>query len=230
MRWPRGVRARLAGALVLLVAVTAVALGVTVFVEARLRQQALADAAAQATFDLTVTVPGRQLPDEPTIDDVIWSGLTDRSGGGTSIGHRPGGRRDRQVERRPVGPAGATAGRRPGPGRSGCEPAYAWLDVAGRPSLVVGGLVLGGDLAVYFVRDVAEIDAAVGQLRAVLLGGTVVLVVVALLLARSLARDPLADRGSGPDRRAHRARRPARPGIRSVPTTSSGPGQTGSTG
>ena len=42
MRWPRGVRARLAGALVLLVAVTAIALGVTttVFVEARLRQQA----------------------------------------------------------------------------------------------------------------------------------------------------------------------------------------------
>ena len=79
MRWPRGVRARLAGALVLLVAVTAIALGVTttVFVEARLRQQALADAAAQATFDLTVTVPGRQLPAEPTIDDVIRSGLTD---------------------------------------------------------------------------------------------------------------------------------------------------------
>src|SRR4029453_16958652 len=79
MRWPRGVRARLAGALVLLVAVTAVALGVTttVFVEARLRQQAVADAAAQATFDLTVTVPGRQLPDEPTLDDVIRSGLID---------------------------------------------------------------------------------------------------------------------------------------------------------
>jgi len=50
MRWPRGVRARLAGALVLLVAVTAIALGVTttVFVEARLRQQALADAAVAA--------------------------------------------------------------------------------------------------------------------------------------------------------------------------------------
>ena len=122
MRWPRGVRARLAGALVLLVAVTAVALGVTttVFVEARLRQQALADAAAQATFDLTVTVPGRQLPDEPTIDDVIRSGLTDTfRRRNVEIGHRPGGRRDRQVERRPVGPAGATAGRRPGPGRSG---------------------------------------------------------------------------------------------------------------
>ena len=78
MRWPRGVRARLAGALVLLVAVTAVVLGVgaSVFVDARLHQQTLQDAAAQARFDLTVTVPGRQLPAEPSIDDVTRSGLT----------------------------------------------------------------------------------------------------------------------------------------------------------
>jgi two-component system, OmpR family, sensor histidine kinase MtrB len=190
MRWPRGVRARLAGALVLLVAVTAVALGVTttVFVEARLRQQALADAAAQATFDLTVTVPGRQLPDEPTIDDVIRSGLTDTFrrrnvesvidlGAGETV--KSSDDLSDLLERLP-----ADVPARVGRG----ELAYAWLDVAGRPSLVVGGLVPGGDLAVYFVRDVAEIDAAVGQLRAVLLGGTVVLVVVALLLARSLAR------------------------------------------
>ena len=79
MRWPRGVRARLAGALVLLVAATSIVLGLgaTAFVDARLHQQALSDAAAQAAFDLTVTVPGRQLPDEPSIDDVIRSGLTD---------------------------------------------------------------------------------------------------------------------------------------------------------
>ena len=79
MHWPRGVRARLAGALVLLVALTAVVLGVgaSVFVDARLHDQALQDAAAQARFDLTVTVPGRQLPDRPTVEDIIRSGLTD---------------------------------------------------------------------------------------------------------------------------------------------------------
>ena len=194
MRWPRGVRARLAGALVLLVAVTAIALGVTttVFVEARLRQQALADAAAQATFDLTVTVPGRQLPDEPTVDDVIRSGLTDTFrrrnvesvidlGAGESV--KSNDDLSDLLERLPPDvPARVGRG----------ELAYAWLDVAGRPSLVIGGLAPGGDLAVYFVRDVADIDTAVGQLRAVLLGGTIVLVIVAILLARWLARGILA--------------------------------------
>src|SRR5689334_18415112 len=79
MRWPRGVRARLAGALVLLVAGTAAVLGAgaTVFVDARLHQQTLQDAADQATFDLTVIVPGRQLPDHPTQDDITRSGLLD---------------------------------------------------------------------------------------------------------------------------------------------------------
>ena len=94
MRWPRGVRARLAGALVLLVAATSIVLGVgaTAFVDARLHQQALTDAAAQATFDLTVTVPGRQLPNEPTADDVTasgipaaWSARTTRSTPGISV-------------------------------------------------------------------------------------------------------------------------------------------------
>ena len=205
MRWPRGVRARLAGALVLLVAITAIALGVTttVFVEARLRQQALTDAAAQATFDLTVTVPGRQLPAEPTIDDVIRSGLTDTFrrrnvesvidlGAGESV--KSNDDLADLLERLPPDvPARVGRG----------ELAYAWLDVAGRPSMVVGGLAPGGDLAVYFVRDVAEIDAAVGQLRAVLLGGTVVLVIVAILLARWLARgilSPIEEAGQTAER------------------------------
>ena len=62
MRWPRGVRARLAGALVLLVAVTAIALGVTttVFVEARLRQQAIG-VKLRHMFDEVVNEP---VPDE----------------------------------------------------------------------------------------------------------------------------------------------------------------------
>ena len=70
--------------------------------------------------------------------------------------------------------------------------AYAWLDVAGRPSLVVGGLAPGGDLAVYFVRDVSDIDAAVGQLRVALLIGSIVLVIAALVAARRLARGILS--------------------------------------
>ena len=194
MRWPRGVRARLAGALVLLVAATSVVLGVgaTAFVDARLHQQALSDAAAQATFDLTVTVPGRQLPDEPTVDDVIRSGLTDTF-------------RRRNVESLIDLGAGETVKssdtlsdllqRLPAdvPARVGRgELAYAWIDVGGAPSLVVGGLAPGGDLAVYFVRDVAEISQAVGQLRIVMLAGAAVLILVALVTARTLARGILA--------------------------------------
>ena len=194
MRWPRGVRARLAGALVLLVAVTAIVLGVgaSVFVDARLHQQALQDAAAQARFDLTVTVPGRQLPDEPTIDEVVRSGLTDTFlrrnvdtvidlGAGESV--KSNDALDDLLQRLPPDvPARVGRG----------ELSFAWLDVDGRPSLVVGGLAPGGDLAIYFVRDVSDIDAAVGQLRAALVIGSIVLVIAALVAARRLARGILS--------------------------------------
>ena len=146
MHWPRGVRARLAGALVLLVALTAVLLGVgaSVFVEARLRDQVLQDAAAQARFDLTVTVPGRQLPDRPTVEDITRSGLTDtfRRRNVESVIDLGGGQSVKStdaladlLERLPPDVA-ARVGRG--------ELAYAWIDVAGVPSLVVGGLAPGG--------------------------------------------------------------------------------------
>ena len=75
----RGVRARLTASLVALVALTAVVLGVGAswFVDLRLHDQALTDAAAQAGFDLSVVVPGRQLPDQPTPDEIDRSGLAD---------------------------------------------------------------------------------------------------------------------------------------------------------
>jgi two-component system sensor histidine kinase MtrB len=190
VRWPRGVRARLAGALVLLVAATSVVLGVgaSVFVDARLHEQALQDAAAQARFDLTVTVPGRQLPAEPSIDDVARSGLTDTFrrrdvesvidlGAGETV--LSNDRLRDLLERLP-----ADVPARVGRG----ELAYTWLDVGGTPSLVVGGLAPGGDLAVYFVRDVSGIQAALDQLRGALLVGAAVLILLALLAARIVAR------------------------------------------
>jgi len=194
MHWPRGVRARLAGALVLLVAVTAAVLGIgaTVFVDASLHQQALQDAAAQARFDLAVTVPGRQLPDEPTIDDITRSGLIDTFrrrevetvvdlGGGDTV--KSSDTLAFLLDRLPPDV----------PSRVGRgELAYAWIDVAGQPSLVVGGLAPGGGMAFYFVRDVSTIRDAVDQLRRVLLIGSLVLVVVALLTARIVARGILA--------------------------------------
>ncbi|MEX1173070.1 MAG: hypothetical protein WEG56_10720, partial [Chloroflexota bacterium] len=74
-----GVRARLTASLVALVAVTAIVLGLSAswFVDLRLHDQALQDAAAQARFDLSVVVPGRQLPDAPTLDDIDRSALAE---------------------------------------------------------------------------------------------------------------------------------------------------------
>ena len=195
MHLPRGVRARLAGALVLLVAVTAAVLGVgaTIFVDARLHQQTLADAANQATFDLTVIVPGRQLPDHPTQEDIARSGLIDTFrqrgvetvvdlGGGSTV--KSNDELEGLLQRLP---ADVTA--RVGRG----ELAYAWLDIAGVPRLVVGGLAPGGrPAAFYFVRKVDGIQAAIDQLRLALLIGSLVLVGLALLTARILARGILA--------------------------------------
>ncbi len=205
MPWPRGVRARLAGALVLLVAITAAVLGIgaSIFVDARLHDQALDDAAAQASFDLTVTVPGRQLPDEPTIDDIRRSGLLETFrrrdvetvvdlGEGETVKSNEvlGDLLDRL-------PADVVA--RVGRG----ELAYAWLDVGGRASLVVGGLAPGGRMAFYFVRNVSTIETAVDQLRGALLLGTIVLVVLAILTGRIVARGillPIEEAGETAER------------------------------
>ena len=194
MHLPRGVRARLAGALVLLVAVTAAVLGVgaTIFVDARLHQQTLADAANQATFDLTVIVPGRQLPDHPTQDDIARSGLIDtfrQRGVETVVDLGDGSTVQSNDELAGLLqrlPADVTA--RVGRG----ELAYAWLDIAGVPRLVVGGLAPGGGPAFFFVRKVDAISAAIDQLRLALLIGSLVLVGLALLTARILARGILA--------------------------------------
>ena len=73
----RGIRARLTVTLVALVALTAALLGAGayLFVENSLRTQAVTDAAAQARFDLTVTIPNRSLPPVPTRADLLDSDL-----------------------------------------------------------------------------------------------------------------------------------------------------------
>jgi signal transduction histidine kinase len=194
MHWPRGVRARLAGALVLLVAVTAVGLGLaaTVFVDARLHAQALADARDQAAFDLTVIVPGRQLPAHPTPDDIDRSGLLvtfQQRGVESLVDLGSGGVVQSSDE------LDGLLGRLPAdvPARVGRgELAFAWLDIRGTPSLVVGGLAPGGGPPIYFVRDVSAIAVAVDQLRTALAIGAAVALAIALLTARVVARSILA--------------------------------------
>ena len=174
MRWPRGVRARLAGALVLLVAVTAVVLGVgaSIFVDARLHRPGAPGCRGPGPFDLTVTVPGRQLPDEPTLDDIIRSGLTDtfrQRDVGSVIDLGDG--ETCQIERHPGRPPRAAAARRPAAGRS--RRARLRLDGRRRQAIARGrragaGWRAGGATSSATCRTIA---AAVDQLRGVLLRG-----------------------------------------------------------
>jgi two-component system sensor histidine kinase MtrB len=191
--------------LVLLVVVTAGVLGVgaTAVVDARLHSQTLRDAADQATFDLTVIVPGRQLPADPTQDDIARSGLIDtfRQRGVETVVDLSGGSTVQSndtlaglLDQLP-GDMRARVGRG--------ELAYAWTAFAGRPRLVIGGLAPGGGPAFYFVRDVSAIQDAIDQLRLAVLGVSALLVLAALLTARILARGilaPVEEAGAAADR------------------------------
>ncbi len=190
----RGIRARLTATFVALVALTAVLLGAAayLFVDNSLHAQILHDAATQAGFDLSVTVPNRGLPADPTRDDIVDSGLREtflQRGVDTIIDVGDGPAvvsREDLVDVLPTLPADLRT--RVGRG----ELAYGWVTVAGRPSLVVGGLAGGSGPAYYFVHDVRALEEALGQLRLALVVGTVILILLALLVARVIARGVLA--------------------------------------
>ena len=190
----RGIRGRLAVALVALVTVTAVVLGLaaSIFVDVRLHAQALEDARSQAVFDLSVIVPERGLPADPTPDDITRSALaaTFLQRGVQTI-----------VELGPRGVFRSTSALSDLPGnlpdevreRVGRgELAYAWMDLGGQPSLVVGGRSAGVGPAFYFVRSVEGIREAVDQLRTALAVGALLAAVVALVTAGAIARGVLA--------------------------------------
>jgi two-component system, OmpR family, sensor histidine kinase MtrB len=190
----RGIRARLTVTLVALVALTAVLLGAGayLFVENGLRSQVVNDAAAQARFDLAVIIPDRGLPANPSQQDVIDSGLRETF-------------RERGVESIvDLGPAGVVLSNNGLVGALDALPAdlrtrvengelaFAWTSVAGVPSLVVGGRVGGSGPAFYFVHDVRALEDALAKLRLALVAGTLILIALALLVARVIARGVLA--------------------------------------
>jgi signal transduction histidine kinase len=190
----RGIRARLTVTLVALVALTAVLLGAGayLFVENGLRSQVVNDAAAQARFDLAVIIPERDLPANPTQEDVIDSGLreTFRERGVESIVDLGPGRvvlSNNDLEGA-LDALPADLRTRVGNG----ELAYAWTTVVGVPSLVVGGRVGGTGPAFYFIHDVRALEDALAQLRLALVAGTLILIALALLVARVIARGVLA--------------------------------------
>jgi len=190
----RGIRGRLSVTLVALVALTAILLGTGayLFVANSLHDQVLRDAASQAGFDLSVTVPDAGLPAAPTTDDVAASHLLDtfhQRAIGAIVDLGSNGEAVSEEDLHGILPTlPADLRQRVGDG----EVAFAWTTIAGRPRLVVGGRVGPSGPALYFVRDVSVIEESLSQLRLALVVGGLILILVALLVARVIARGVLA--------------------------------------
>lgn len=189
----RGIRARLSATLLALVALTAAVLGLGsyAFVDYGLHQQALADAEGQARFDLSVLIPER-LQGDLTLADIVDSriGETFRQRGVETI-----------VDLGPGEPFYST------PRLLGAldllpselrtrvaagELGYAWTRVGATPALVIGGRLPPSGPDFYFVHDIGALESTLGQLRLALGGGALLLVLVALAAARSIARGVLS--------------------------------------
>jgi signal transduction histidine kinase len=180
----RSVRGRLTFTIVALVALTAALLGIGsyLFVDYSLHDRFREDAANQARFDLSVLIP--QSLQEPTRAALNESGLQ-----GTFQ------RRDVDLvadfgDVTPEFAPQLSADFAAAVGRG--EIAYQWATIAGNPTLIVGGRLPGSEATFYFVHDASSIESALAILRAGLLAGAAVAIVLALLASRAVARGVLA--------------------------------------
>jgi two-component system sensor histidine kinase MtrB len=188
-----GIRARLSATLLALVALTAAVLGVGsyAFVDYGLHQQALSDAEDQARFDLSVLIPDR-LPADATLDQIVASRL------GETLGQRGvetivdlGSDEPFYSSPRIVGALELLPDDLRSRVAAG-ELAFAWTSVGATASLVVGGRLPPSGPDFYFVHDVSGLESTLGQLRLALGGGALVLILIALLAARAIARGVLS--------------------------------------
>ncbi len=187
-----GIRGRLALAIVGLVAITVASIGVGVyaFVDASLRTRTIADARQRVDYDLSVLLPGA---DPPPVDIGAFraSGLptafalngTDRFlvdfGDGTLLAWPDPGLA-------PQAPAVTIAPELRAIVARG-EIGYAWQDVGGAPSLVMGGRQ-GAYPELYFVFSALPLESVLVQLRLGLLAGAAAAIGVALLVAGLISR------------------------------------------
>jgi len=198
----RGIRTRLAVALVALVAITVIAIGVGtyLFVDARLRDGLQAEAKRQAQFNLSILVPER-FPNgvtRTTLDDEQMAALAEafrlRGDVETIVDFEDG--LPPSVSnfslRKAVDALPPSMRAILDSGRLG----YGWLALAGKPSLVVGGRPANGP-AFYFVFPASSIEAALEQLRLGLVVAAIVAILLALTTARIVARGILRPVDSG---------------------------------
>lgn len=178
-----GVRGRLTATVVALVVVTALVLGVGAyaFVDYSLHDRLVRDAEAQARFDLTVLIPNRlPNPTQQTLDD---SGLERafRERGVLLIADFGDLVEPFRSIRSPELQAAVAAGRL----------GFQWTNLP-EPVLIIGGRLPGTEAALYFLHDAKPLEDALTQLRLGLGGGALLLALIALLIARRVARGVLA--------------------------------------
>ena len=180
----RSVRTRLTLTIVTLVALSVAILGVGayLFVDLALHDRLKEDAAGEARFDLSVRIP-EALPvvDATSFDESPLE--ADFAGRQIDLIVDFG---DLAPEFRAALPEELTATIARG------EIGYAWTSFAGKPSLIIGGTPGNAEVPFYFVHDATAIEATLGVLRIALGAGAALLVIVALGLARILARGVLA--------------------------------------
>jgi two-component system sensor histidine kinase MtrB len=186
----RGVRGRLLVSIVGLVALTSIVLGAAAYayVAISLRDQQLDEALARTDFNVGVLAT-ELLPPDATRGDLGPSGLINafelRGGAGTIVDFGDGD---------PVTSGFAAAGafaRLSGELRSivaGGEIGFERLTLDGTPYLVTGATRPDGGPAFYFLFDATETEGAIAQLGQALLGGGLILIVVALLAAGAVSR------------------------------------------
>ena len=186
----RGVRGRLTLTIVALVILTAAILGIGsyVFVDVRIREQALNNAVVQARFDLSSTIPDRLV--RQTVEGMVASRLADtfRSRDIDTLVDFGGGEPFRSKQDLDIDQLSSQLRTAVANGQL----AFEWARLGGTPSLVVGGRLPPSGPAFYFVRDVSALEATLDQLRLALGVGAVSLVAIALLAARRVARGVLA--------------------------------------
>jgi hypothetical protein len=158
----RGVRARLTATIVALVALTALVLGVAAyaFVDARLHQQQLDDAANQARFDLSVLIPPR-LDNPPTPEQIAGLAKAFQARALDTIITPDGG--DPTYEPATLRGVLETI---PADIRADVDRgqiAFSWQTVAGEPRLIVGGRSAGTGPQIWFLHDVSAIVAGLEQ-------------------------------------------------------------------
>ena len=231
----RGIRARLTVTLVALVALTAVLLGAGayLFVENSLRTQVVERRRGTGALRPVGDHPGRGTsrgPDRSRTSSTAACARRSAQRGVETIVDL--GRRRASSSRPRISRASSNGSRRDVRARVDAgELAYAWTTVAGppeprrrRPGTAAAGRASTSS------TTCTELRSALGQLRLALVVGTLALIVVALLVARVIARGVLAPVEAA-GRAAERIERgDLAPGCRSPRTTSSGHGPSASTG